>query len=509
MSTRLSPPTWRDTPPAHGMRVAAWSELWRFDSGAFVPLRGLRVAAGVVLALIVGLAIGDAATGATMAAGALLAGVPSVVIPTRPSLGGLVGVSLAMALAVFLGSVTGDVSWLHILVLGVLCLGGGLLLGQAPPAGSIGSQAILAMIVFGRFAAAPLGALSLAGYVLAGSAVAVAVLATTRPPLTAKSQRAALAEVLRRLAATARAGGGQRNGITVAEAIESAEALLARPLGDRREHEVLRALLDVLARARLALLAIDGAERQLVRTSPGLGRPLCSTTDVLVGRLAEGCESIAATLTDRRIVPPPPSDHSLEEALAVPDDPLLAGAVAALREHVSALAGQLRAATDLAARAATVQTRYNLRGALLPRRGIRRRADDALEGISADATLSSPVGRHAVRLAVAICAADAIARTVPLERSYWVALTAAIVLRPEFSATLGRGLARTMGTSLGAVLAGLLALTVHRGGAVDVAAIGVLCALCCATFRVSYVLFSGLITGLVVLLLGLVSTGTA
>ncbi len=96
----------------------------------------------------------------------------------------------------------------------------------------------------------------------------------------------------------------------------------------------------------------------------------------------------------------------------------------------------------------------------------------------------------------------------PLERGYWVALTAAIVLRPDFSTTLGRGLARTVGTSLGVVLAGFLAIALHPSDLAVVVAIGISSLGCCATFQVSYVMFTALPTGLVVLMVGIITPGT-
>lgn len=503
---REKPPSWRDAPSKHGFVLATVSELTRFDTSAFTPVRGVRVAVAVVAALAIGLVAGNHAAGATMAAGALLTVIPTVVTPQRVSLAALVAISLAMGVTVFLGSVTGSTDWLHVLLLAPVSFLGGLLLGQRTPAGSVGSQAIVAMVVFGRFAAPPLGALSLAGYVLAGSGVAFAVLALTRPPLTARAQREALAAVARSIAAMARAPGGRRSGIASAEEIEAAEQLLARQLGDRRDHEVLRALLDVLGRARLAILAIDGTERRVVRTSGGKDSALLHAVDDHVTVAGAHLEAVA------RAVVGPPSAAGLGaladlERREAPDG-AGAGERAALAAYLGALDGQVRAANDLAARVGTGQHTYSLRGSLSGRRNARARAHEFLEGLVADATLASPVGRHAIRLAAVICIAEVIALATPLARGYWIALTAAIVLRPEFSTTIGRGVARTVGTSLGVLLAGLLLLGIRAIDPADVVAIGLLTALTAATFQVSYVLFSGLLTGLVVLLLGIVSAGT-
>ena len=56
-----------------------------------------------------------------------------------------------------------------------------------------------------------------------------------------------------------------------------------------------------------------------------------------------------------------------------------------------------------------------------------------------------------------------IARELPLQRSYWMVVAAATVLRPEFGATFTRGAERALGTCLGVALAGAIAVTLPPG----------------------------------------------
>jgi len=60
-----------------------------------------------------------------------------------------------------------------------------------------------------------------------------------------------------------------------------------------------------------------------------------------------------------------------------------------------------------------------------------------------------------VGLAVAI--AILVQRAIPLAHGQWIALTVALVLRPDFSSTFTRGFARIIGTIGGAVLASIIA----------------------------------------------------
>jgi uncharacterized membrane protein YccC len=83
--------------------------------------------------------------------------------------------------------------------------------------------------------------------------------------------------------------------------------------------------------------------------------------------------------------------------------------------------------------------------------------------LRANLTLSSSAYRHALRLAVTLGVATSLYRVLPGTRSYWVPVTVLMVLKPDFSTTFVRGLGRVGGTLAGAVLATLLAATLHPG----------------------------------------------
>jgi uncharacterized membrane protein YccC len=514
----------------------ALSEVVRFDPGGFSAVAGARVALGVVVALVVGRLVGGEPAEAAMAVGALLAGVPGAVAVRRISLRAMVAVTLVMALSVFVGSATGELGWLHTGVLVPWCLAGGLLVSLGGPAASVGLQGIVAMIVFGQFAEPPPAALGLAGYVLAGGVTAIAALGLTRSPVTSAAQRRAVAGALAALAAMADAGATARSGVASAEELDLAVAVLGRSLqSDAEEAVQMRALVDVARRARIEMLAIEGFERRLSRPGgdPGAWRAavegaLVEAAAVLRAlgyglRRAEPCRGGVAPFEEavhsaQMVLRGQVSGGRGEEVAPCdseqgpgPGRDRPAGAVAAaLEQHLAALAGQLRAAFDLVHSAASRGPRHR------PLRGVLRSAQFGTSGeirqgldiLRTHSSLRSPVGRHAVRLAFVVTAAEILARDTGLDRGYWVALTAAVVIRPEFAATFSRGLARMVGTSVGVLLAGLLAIVLHSSTPAEFVAIGLLCAAACSTFRVSYALFSGFLTGLVVLLVGIVTSNT-
>ncbi len=522
-----------------GVLVRALREAAAFDRSALAPWPALRAALGIVAMLSIGLGLSDPAAAAAMGAGALLAGFPSIAGGPRPPLVAMTGVVLAMASATFVGSVTGHIGWLHLALVAPFAFAGGMLVALGPVASSIGLQAVMAMIVFGRFAADPAGALKLAGFVAAGGAAQIALAAFLRPPHTPGTKRRALGAAYRALAELAAGSSGvvgghaargqppdAVSGLFSAEALDEAATALDEPiLLGRVEVGPLRSLLDVGRRIRLDLLAVHGLADQLGRQAGGPGplgavalRQLHDAKELLdaiasvlaggEGDLATDVGSLATSSTLRKVVSPTERDEARHGPSSVAD--AVAGT---LVDRLAALGGQLRAAAGLATRAADVRALPALTTAALvssihPLAGARA----AAELLGANLSLESPSLRHALRMATLLPLAEVLAQHIPLQRGYWIALTAGVVLRPDFSSTFARGVARVLGTLVGVGLAGLLAVGLHPSGAAVVVAIGAFAWATYAILWVNYAAFSCLLTGLVVLLLSIVtpdSLGTA
>ena len=87
-----------------------------------------------------------------------------------------------------------------------------------------------------------------------------------------------------------------------------------------------------------------------------------------------------------------------------------------------------------------------------------------LAAIRAQLTLQSPVGRHALRMSLALAAAFFIAHASPwASHPAWVVLSVAVVLRGSLEQTLARRNARVLGTLLGCLLVLLLFQVPSRG----------------------------------------------
>lgn len=116
----------------------------------------------------------------------------------------------------------------------------------------------------------------------------------------------------------------------------------------------------------------------------------------------------------------------------------------------------------------------------------------------------SPVFRHALRLAAVIAAGYLLGEALPPEHGYWIALTIVMVLRPDFTDTVGRGAARLVGTVAGVAFGGLVLALSHPGAYVS-AAWSLLCVfLLYLLIRTGYTVVSAWASAYVVFLLGIV-----
>jgi PPOX class probable F420-dependent enzyme len=414
-----------------------------------------------------------------------------------------------MALSTFIGCITGSATGLHIAVLCLWAFMGGLLVSVGNRGGVVGNQAIIAFVVFGRFSEDVAQALGLAALVLTGGLAQVAFLSVVRWPPPLRGQRAATGEAFRALSSLA-AASDDASSLPAAQAIDRAEASLASPslFGDAAI-TTLRSLVNEAYRLRVQLMAIHALLRRLraagvaeASDEDGAARRALRLAAAALDSAAQAIEGDAS------------AGERLERCAAELDATVDAYAQAPagspdvhLDRRLAALAGQVRAVASLAPAAGKA-------GGLRSRRPYRRtdqplqrlRAD--LEQLRANMSLQSPVGRHAVRLAVVVPLAALLARELPLSRSYWMVVAAATVLRPEFGATFTRGAERALGTALGVGLAGVIAVILHPAGGATVVIVLILAWAGYSVFAASFAAGFAFITALVVFLLNLISPDT-
>ena len=505
----------------------------RFDRRAVSIGAGLLAAIPVVALLAGGLVFGDKVAAVTTGAGAMLVGIAWRTRGGRPPLALMATDAALMALSTFVGCVTGASTWAHLIVLCVWSLLAGLLVALGARGAVLGTQAIIAVVVFGRFSQPAAQALGLAGFVLAGGLAQVMFLSVVRWPTPLRAQREATAAAYRELARIA-AGPALASTLPAASALDDAQSALASGslFGDSALM-TLRSLVSEGLRLRVQITAIhaliERARAEGSRPMPALvaaaSSVLAATAAALgaAARAITGEEAANPELSTRVAAVTAQAEQAAELAGLTPGgtselrglDPRRGAgepaAPIALRTQIvrrlAALAGQLRAVESLAPAAGHG-------GGLRSRRPHRRtnrplarvRADLAL--LRANASLDSPAGRHALRLAIVVPGAELIARELPLQRSYWMVVAAATVLRPEFGATFTRGSERALGTSLGVALAGALTVALHPTGAVTVVIVGLLAWAGYAVFPASFAIGFAFITTLTVFLLNAISPDT-
>lgn len=110
-----------------------------------------------------------------------------------------------------------------------------------------------------------------------------------------------------------------------------------------------------------------------------------------------------------------------------------------------------------------------------------------------------------LRLMACMGAAGVVSEVLPLQRSYWVALTVAIVFKPDYGSVFARALQRGIGTVVGAVAGAVLLALVH--GAWLLIPFAVLAALLPFGRSRNYGLLATFLTPLVVVLIDLLNPG--
>ena len=495
--------------------TAAVREAGRFDGDLVSVRAGLLSAIPVVAVLGGALAANDPVAGATMGAGAMLVGIAWHSGGGRPPLAMMATDAVLMGCATFVGSVTGSVAWLHLLVLSVWSLLAGLLVCLGRPGTVVGTQAMIAAVVFGRFGEPPGGALGLAGLVFAGGCAQVLFVALARWPSPLRAQREAAAGAYQALSALAGAPASSST-LPAAAALDEARATLSSPhlFGDPAL-STLRALINEGNRIRVALSVVNGLvgrDSESDRDRPSHSAvvdALSSAADSLslAAKAIEGDPTAAPALSLRAAEVTSAAGALSNELHGRPADPNQDAVSLHLTRRLSALAGQLRAIATLAPAAGEGGGLLRRRPHGRTNRPLERLRED-LAQIRANASLQSPAGRHAIRLAVVVLVAELIAGRLPLAHGYWMVVAAAAVLRPDFTSTFRRGAERALGTCAGVALAGAIAVAVKPGDALTVVLVGLLAWAAYATFPASFAAGFGFITALVVFLLNVVNPDT-
>ena len=477
--------------PAERPKWPALSYLARYEWRAAARPGGLRQAApgarralalagGVLLPLLLGVLAGQAADGVYAALGALLAGLASLKGVTRTRLTAVTVAGLGTALSTFVGATVAYAQpWALVPVIVVWGYAAGLAVCLGPRWGAVAMLWPVALLIAIGSPLDPAHAASRAGFVLAGTAVQGVVVALSWAARRGDHERAALEASYRDLAdyawqvADGLIQAPKPVAFPAAARLADPNPLLSR--GTRRTYSQLLEHAERV-RAALAAVAVHGAE------DPGAHRLAADSA-----RALDAVADAMAGLTSRH------PDH----AAGLPElRPLLPAVDSDWRWAADALVAQLRAATSLltdldsAARGSAAFDDASSPGGLPVRRTL-----------LAHLTPAGEIGRHALRLAVTAGLAETLVHLTGLYEGRWVVLTVFMVLKPDYTSTVSRGVHRALGTAAGAAFGALIATLLH-GTPIGIAlAAGIAVAAAYAVFDVDYLVYSFCLTVFIVLLL--------
>jgi uncharacterized membrane protein YccC len=497
--------------PAAGKQGNAWTAFWRsvvrFQSDKVAPWLAVRNTLGVVLPLAVGVATGEVSSGLVACTGALNVAFSDSDEPYAQRARRLLAASALVGLAVFAGSLTGASPVIAVPVDAAWAFAVGMLVALSTTAADLGAVSLVTLVVFAAVPQ-PLERAMFAGLLAFGGGLLQTLLAVMVWPLRRYvPERRVLGELYLELGRAAALPVRVMHAPPASAQITQAQQRLAALDRDHSiESERYRMLLSQAERTQLSLLALGRFRARMEREQPG------SATAGIVQRYFEVSARVLAAIGNALVAgeAAQPGAEYLEELATLaevlrdqspPDSAAMAALQRDARLQMDALAGQLRAALDLAVHATPA-------GLVAFQRGEARqpwslRLGGTLATLRANLSLQSAACRHAIRLSVCVAIGDALARGLGLRRSYWLPMTIAIVLKPDFTATFTRGVLRLIGTFVGLLMATALFHVLPPGLAPQVALIAVLMFVMRCFGGANYGILVAAVTALVALLIAM------
>ncbi|MFG2875019.1 FUSC family protein [Streptomyces sp. NPDC048337] len=405
------------------------------------PLIALRAAAGLAIVIGAGLALLGPGSAASSAFGAFMAAIATFQQSWRPRPVLALASGLTLAVSTFVGYLVGSShTALFLALLAVWTFLASLLWAAGPTAGIIASGNVAIMLVTVTLPTSVPQAAGHAAMIAAGGVVQ-ALLIVLFPVRRWGAQRDALADAL------------------------AAEADYARRL---RQDPVASFDPEPLMRARAAATVTPRQARRRpaeLHGARGLAeriRPvLASLADPAVGAPAEGpgrdrvreLLAAAASVLDA-------AAHAIRHgdpvrlpapALAVlksPDTPdLLTGAPLRAARRLAALLDDVLETAEPGSGRTADPGESMLRPTML---GL---VPLVLNAVRAELHPGSPILRHALRVTAVACAGLSIGHALPFGHAYWAPMASVMVMRPDFSQTYSRAVARFGGTLVGVAVA--------------------------------------------------------
>lgn len=412
----------------------------------------LRNTIGVVLPLAVAMALGKPGAGLGMATGAL-----TVMFSDQPGTYALrfrrlLLASSGGALAALVGFTLGNEPIWILPLTGLWAFAAGMLVALGPAPTRVGLTSIIVLLI--TSSRADPGAALPAAALIFGGGLLQAVLAVALWPLDRnRPQRHMLADAFKSLATSLRAAPDEAAPPPESATInELQSALLGQTSQRSLAQERFCILVHEYDQLRLGLVTLDGAIIGLEASAAG---PL----QAWMNHVADVLDQAAAIIRheaghDSLQQPLQTMNHGLEDLRGHPGLPLAPAVWSQwlaqadkLARHVRVVARNCVSSEEAKVQVATQAMRH-LPRILQPGR--------PLDTLRANLRWHSVAFRHALRSAIVVTAGFALVHALQLDHGYWLPMTAAIVLKPDFGATATYGILRMLGTLAGLFVASLL-----------------------------------------------------
>ena len=480
-----------------------WQSLIRFQKEKVTPWIALRNTVGFVVPLAAGISLGVRPVAIALATGALNVSYSDSHDPYLLRWRKMLAASLLVGFAVFAGALCGRNPWLAPLIAGLWAFAGGLMVALSTTAADLGVISLVTLVVYSAVPQTPERA-AYAGLLAVVGGLFQTLLSIAFWPLRRyAAERRALGGLYLELSRTAAAPVEVLRAPPASGPISQAQTTLTSlNLDHSVEAERYRSLLNQAERIRLSLLVLGRLRIRIARGhDEGLEADLldayfsaCSRILLALGNSLLSAEPVA--IADDRLQELAQFAEELRDLQ--PESPQDEALLRDIRVQMDALAGQLRSTVDLASHVTPDGLNAFEKREL--QKPWRLRIVGVFATLRANLNLGSTAHRHAIRMAVLVAFGDLIGRSYGLRRSYWLPMTIAIILKPDFSATFSRGVLREIGTLVGLVLSTALFHLLHPSITAEVLLLGVFMFAMRCFGSANYGIFVTLLTGLVVLL---------
>jgi len=443
--------------PEPSTTAALWRSVTHFDKGKINShWMALRNSIAVAIPLAVGIEIGNPLLGVAIATGALNVAYADGRDPYARRARRMLSWSVLGAIAVFLGSVSGKYAFASFIVILGWSFAAGMCNAISTRAGDLGLNTLVTLVIYSsRGAFPPKGALIAALLVLGGGLLQAFCALFLWPLRRYEPERRAIGNAYRELARQVRDHSSSPElGVLASRSGQVQDTLDALGRDGSIEGERFRMLFDQADRVRLSVFTLTRLRTALAHDPSDPVQVAVQPIDELLDTCSQLLDSIADCLLSgegrgeqvallsrihdlaHNIRAAWANQHGLGHEILAPIDVLV---------------GQLRAISELANH--SLPAGSEAWSAKEEEQIWKLQLSGWLSTIRANLDLRSSIFRHALRLAVCVALSEAIGRSVSLQRSYWFPMTVAVILKPDFTTTISRGVLRLMGTFSGLLMA--------------------------------------------------------